>query len=176
MDDEFQPIYIGSTSQKLNKQPVEGKYVSLFGEPFYQIRNYDAMEPFFISLVSGSDHWIYIASTGGISAGRVSAEQAIFPYYTVDKITENSDNTGHKALLLVSHANRRKLWEPLSDRNKGNYSIERKIYKNTTGTALVFEENNLDLNLVYRYVWRTGEKFGFIQTERNFLAWIYIVQ
>jgi hypothetical protein len=162
-----QSIFIGDSPQKPAEKAVEGSYVTLLGEPFYQIRNYDAMEPFFISLVSSSDHWLFISTTGGISAGRSSAEQAIFPYYTVDKLTENSENTGHKAILIVSHANWKSLWEPFSDRQQGSYAIERSLYKNSTGTALVFEENNLDLGLVYRYAWRTSEKFGFVKT-----AWL----
>lgn len=160
-------IFISDTPQKQAEKAVEGSYVCLLGEPFYQIRNYDAMEPFFISLVSSSDHWLFIASSGGISAGRGSAEQAIFPYYTVDKLTENSENTGQKAILTVSHANRKSLWEPFSDRFQGCYTTERNLYKNATGTALVFEENNLDLGLTYRYAWRTSDKFGFIKT-----AWL----
>jgi hypothetical protein len=162
-----QSIYIGNTPQKQAEKAVEGSYVSLLGEPFYQIRNVDAMEPFFMSLVSSSDHWLFIASTGGISAGRVSAEQAIFPYYTVDKLTENHENTGHKAILIVHHAHRKSLWEPFSDHQRGSYDTERNLYKNVTGTALVFEENNLDLGLVYRYAWRTSETFGFVKT-----AWL----
>lgn len=157
-------ISIGDTPQKQGKKTVEGKYISLLGEHYYQIHNYDAMEPFFIGLVSSSDHWLFIASTGGISAGRVSPEQAIFPYYTVDKITENSENTGQKAILLVNRVNHINLWEPFSDRYQGCYEIERNLYKNTTGTALIFEEKNLDLDLVFRYAWRNSDKFGFVKT------------
>jgi hypothetical protein len=63
-----------------------------------------------MSIVSSSDHWLFISSTGGLSAGRASAEQAIFPYYTDDKITENSENTGNKAILLILQDNRKSLW------------------------------------------------------------------
>ena len=84
-----QTILIGDTPQKQTREPVRGNYVTLLGESFYQIQNYDAMEPFFVSIASSSDHWLFIASTGGISAGRGNAEHALFPYYTVDKLTEN---------------------------------------------------------------------------------------
>jgi hypothetical protein len=164
MNTQSQPIYIGDKPQKLAKRVVEGRHVSFLGAPFYQIRNYDAMEPFFISLVSSSDHWLFISSTGGISAGRSSAEKAIFPYYTVDKITENYENTGNKALLLVNRSGRSSLWEPFSDRQHGSYRLERNLSKNASGTALVFEEINLDLGLTYRYTWRTSDKFGFVKT------------
>lgn len=136
----------------------------MLGESFYKIENYDAIEPFFMSIVSSSDHWLFISTTGGLSAGRVSADQAIFPYYTVDRITENNENTGNKAILLVESSGRRNLWEPFSERQRGSYSVQRNLYKNIAGTALVFEEINLDLKLIYRYAWRTSDKFGFVKT------------
>ena len=157
-------ILIGDTELTQTDQAVRGEYVMLFGELFYKIQNYDAMEPFFMSIVSSSDHWLFISSTGGLTAGRVSPEQSLFPYYTEDKITENSRNTGNKAILLVSLRERTYLWEPFSDRYEGNYHILRNIYKNVPSTALIFEEINQDLGLTYRYAWRTGEKFGFVKT------------
>ena len=157
-------IVIGDTPLKQLEEFVQGEYITLQGEVYYKIRNFNAMEPFFMSIVSGSDHWLFVASTGGLSAGRVSPEQALFPYYTVDKLTENSENTGNKAILLITRLQRTSLWEPLSDRQPGTYSIVRSLYKNFTGTTVVFEENNLDLGLTYRYAWRTSEKFGFVKT------------
>lgn len=143
---------------------VEGQYLSLYGEQYYRIAHYDQMPPFFMSIVSGSDHWLFLASTGGLSAGRVNADSALFPYYTVDRITENSENTGSKTLLLVLRAGRRMLWEPFSTRYEGLYRIERHLYKNLYGNSVLFEEINHDLHLAYRYAWRTGDRFGFIRT------------
>ncbi|NWF69910.1 MAG: hypothetical protein HXY40_12565 [Chloroflexi bacterium] len=159
-----QPIFIGDTAQKKTDAPVIGDYVTLLGESFYRIQNFDTIEPFFISLISSSDHWFFISSTGGLSAGRVNAEHALFPYYTVDKLTENSENTGNKAILLVSRSGRTSLWEPFSNQHRGCYSIQRNLYKNVTGTTVVFEEVNTDLQLAYQYAWRTSERFGFVKT------------
>ena len=159
-----QPIFIGDTRLRPAQAEVAGEYVPMLGELFYKIQNYAAMEPFFMSIVSSSDHWMFISSTGGLTAGRVSAERSIFPYYTVDKLTENSENTGSKAILLVRRSRRTSLWEPLSDRQRGSYAIHRNLYKNVSGTALVFEEHNLDLGLIYRYAWRTSDRFGFVKT------------
>jgi hypothetical protein len=164
MDQSTTPIFAGDSLRKIADQGVSGGFVTLCGEPFYKIQHYNAMEPFFMSLVSGSNHWLFIASTGGISAGRTSAEQALFPYYTVDKLTENNENTGSKTILLVTCSEKTSLWEPFSDRQAGIYGVERDLYKNIPGTELVFEERNLDLGLTFRYAWRTGEKFGFIKT------------
>ncbi len=157
-------ILIGNTRQHQTEIRGEGEYVTLLGEMFYRIRHYDAMEPFFMSIVSSSDHWLFIASTGGLTAGRGSAEQALFPYYAVDRIIENGENTGNKAILLVTRDQQTMLWEPFSSRYQGVYRLERNIYKNIPGTALVFEETNGDLGLIYRYAWRTCDAFGFVKT------------
>jgi hypothetical protein len=158
-------IFSGTNAQVQPDPTVQGETVTLLGEPFYRIRNFDGIEPFFISLVSSSDHWLFIASSGGLTAGRISAEHALFPYDTVDKITEDSEHTGHKAIFLVTRAERTSLWEPFSERQAGAYAVERSLYKNVSGTALVFEEINRDLGLTYRYAWRTGEQFGFVKTS-----------
>jgi hypothetical protein len=159
------PVYIGQTPQQPAPADARGEFVTLMGETFYRIQNVDAMEPFFMSLVSSSDHWLFIASTGGLTAGRVSAEQALFPYYTVDKVTENHANTGVLAALLVPRAGRQYLWEPFSARQPGLYRLQRSLYKNVPGTALIFEETNLDLDLTYRYAWRTSDRYGFVKTS-----------
>ena len=164
MNKKTYPIYIGETVQLSPERKVNGEFVEMLGDVFYRIKNYDTTEPFFMSIVSASNHWLYIASTGGLSAGRVSAEQALFPYYTVDKLTENNENTGNKSILLVTRAERTSLWEPFSERQQGSYEIERNLYKNVLGTTIVFEENNQSLGLSYRFAWRTSDAFGFVKT------------
>jgi hypothetical protein len=162
-----QTIFMGDTPQKHSHHEVQGEYVHMLGEQYYKIHNFDALDPFFMSLVSSSDHWFFISSSGGLSAGRVSAEQALFPYYTEDKLAENSENTGSKTILRVTQGQRTWLWEPFSVRQQGLYSIERNLYKNLVGTCLVFEEENKSLGLTYRYAWRTSDIFGFVKT-----AWL----
>ncbi len=158
------PIHVGDTVLQQVTQHVDGEYVSILGDIFYKIKNYDGMPPFFMSIVSSSDHWMFISSTGGLTAGRVSAEQALFPYYTDDKITENFENTGNKTIMLIIRGDQTSLWEPLSDRYRGAYQVERNIYKNITGTGILFEEINHTLNVVYSYAWRTSDQFGFVKT------------
>ncbi|MEW5870282.1 MAG: hypothetical protein AB1894_13485 [Chloroflexota bacterium] len=157
-------IFVGDAPLKLTEKVVRGGYVTLLGEQFYKIHNFDALEPFFMSIVSSSDHWLFISSTGGLTAGRGSAEQALFPYYNEDRVTENNENTGAKAILLARRSGDWRLWEPFSLRQAGLYRLQRNLYKNKTGTALVFEEANLDLELTYRYAWRTSETYGFVKT------------
>jgi len=165
MREKQTPIFIGETVQQQSAGHVKGEFVTMLGETFYKIQNYDHLTPFFMSIVSSSNHWLFISSSGGLSAGRVSAEQSLFPYYTDDKLTENYENTGSKSILLVTRNERRSLWEPFSERFKGNYRIERNLYKNVLGTVLVFEEHNFSLGISFRYAWRTSDAFGFVKTS-----------
>ena len=161
----YTPIFIGNTLNNVTQQDVEGEYATLSGETYYKISNYDQMPPFFMSIVSDSDHWLFISSTGGLSAGRQNAESALFPYYTEDRITENAENTGSKTLLLLERADSTFLWEPFSSKYAGVYRIQRNLYKNVPGNALVFEEVNDDLQVTFRYAWRTSDRYGFVKTS-----------
>jgi hypothetical protein len=164
MEEKAQQIFISAPPIKQPKQGIIGEYVTLLGDSFYKIHNFDSIEPFFMSIVSSSDHWLFVASNGGLSAGRVNSEQALFPYYTEDKLADNNDNTGSKIILRVTKDNRVWLWEPFTPRQYGQYDVDRNLYKNVLGTALVFEEINRSLELSCRYAWRTSDKFGFVKT------------
>jgi len=158
-------LQIGEMELKKTSSEITGEFVELWGGQYYKIRNVNALAPFFVSIVSSSDHWLFISSTGGLTAGRVNADHALFPYYTEDKLTENSENTGNKTIFIVNRREQTWLWEPFSIRQQGLYSIERNLYKHTTGAAIIFEEINYDLGLTFRYAWRTGETFGFVKTS-----------
>ncbi len=157
-------IFTGDTPLKRMEKGVRGLYVDLLGESYYKIENSDAMEPFFMTAVSSSDHWLFISSNGGLTAGRGNADQALFPYTTEDKLTDTHETTGSKTILLVTRADRTCLWEPLSVRQQGQYAVTRNLYKNISGSALIFEEVNHDLGLTCRYAWRTSDRYGFIKT------------
>jgi hypothetical protein len=160
-----QAMYAGEQLLKFSDTLVEGNYVSLFGETYYAIKNVDQMPPFFMTIVSASNHWLFVSSTGGLSAGRVNADSALFPYYTDDKISENAENTGPKTILQVTKGGKTFLWEPFSERYKGLYACERTLYKHICGNKLIFEETNLDLGLRYRYAWQTSDRYGFVKTS-----------
>jgi hypothetical protein len=144
---------------------VAGEFVTIRGETWYRIGRYDLIPPFFMSVVSGSDHWLFVSSTGGLTAGRGNADRALFPYYTDDRVAENHANTGPVAVFLVERGAERYLWEPFASLGAGPYRTERNLYKNELCSALCFEERNIDLGLTYRYAWRTGDQFGFVKTS-----------
>ncbi|WP_309608902.1 hypothetical protein [Flavobacterium sp.] len=137
--------------------------VIIQGEQFYKIVNNDSMRPFFMSIVSDSNHWMFISSNGGLTAGRKNAEFALFPYYTDDKITEFADITGSKTIFQIHYENKIHLWEPFSERFNDGYSITRNLYKNIYGNKIIFEEIFNDFKLTYRYEWNSSNIFGFIK-------------
>ena len=98
---------IEKANNNLTAKSVEMNIISIEGEVFYHISNNDAMRPFFMSIVSDSNHWMFISSNGGLTAGRKNAEFALFPYYTDDKITEFADITGSKTIFQVEKMCRR---------------------------------------------------------------------
>ena len=157
-------IRLGAAVLHSDSQPVGGEIVIVDGEQYYCIRHYDQMAPFFMSIVSNSDHWLFISSTGGLTAGRIDAESALFPYVTDDKVAENFGNTGSVASLLINRDGRTHRWEPFTQHVAGVYRLERNLYKNSVGNKLLFEEINHDLGLSYRYAWRTSDRFGFVRT------------
>lgn len=156
-------IYIGKTPANFSNKEVSADKVSFEGEVFYKISNFNKMRPFFMNIVSNSDHWMFISSTGGLSAGRKNSDYSLFPYYTDDKITESSEHTGSKSIFIVSKAEKNYLWEPFSKRQDGAYKISRNIYKNTYGNKVIFEEINHDLNLSFTYQWNSSDTYGFVR-------------
>ncbi|MBT8101077.1 MAG: hypothetical protein KJO82_15085, partial [Gammaproteobacteria bacterium] len=142
---------------------VAGEFVDFAGERYYVIRNVDKMAPFFISVISNVDHWLFVSSSGGLTAGRVSPETALFPYVTVDKIHESLPHTGPKTMLRVAIDGKNSVWEPFNREHDGRFAISRHLYKNVLGNKLCFEEVNHDLQLEFRYTWATSEAHGFVR-------------
>jgi len=142
---------------------IKGELITFENETYYKIANSDKMRPFFMSIVSDSNHWMFISSNGGLTAGRKNAEYALFPYYTDDKITEMAETTGSKAIFRVHKNGSTHLWEPFSIRQIGIYNTQTNLYKNRYGNKVVFEAHNLDLGLTFRYQWNSSNQFGFVK-------------
>ncbi|MEM6515670.1 MAG: hypothetical protein AAF688_05765 [Bacteroidota bacterium] len=149
-----------------NNNAIALNKVIVDGQSFFKISNSDEMRPFFMSIVSDSNHWLFVSSNGGVSAGRKNSEFAFFPYYTDDKITESTEITGSKSIFRVYTDDGFKLWEPFSIRGEGIYNISRNLYKNTFGNKVIFEEINHDLELTFNYEWNSSNNFGFVKKSK----------
>lgn len=138
--------------------------VCIENEEYFKIANVDRMPVFFMSIVSDSNHWMFIASNGGLTAGRTNADHALFPYYTDDKIIESTEYVGSKTIIQGNRNGEVFTWEPFSCRSQ-QFRIERHLYKHRLGNSIIFEEINHDVNLRYSYRWATSDKYGFVRTS-----------
>jgi hypothetical protein len=155
-------IYWGDSRIKRASNGGGGEIVHRNGEAFYKISNYRKMAPFFVSVVSGTEHWMFLSSSGGLTCGRRNPDNALFPYYTDDKIHDAIWMTGSKTVLLVERGGRVHLWRPFIQ-GVTPHSLQRNLYKNLLGTRLVYEEVNHDLDLAFSYSWSTSDNFGFVK-------------
>ncbi len=137
--------------------------IQIDGEDFYRISNVEKMRPFLMSIVSDSNHWMFISSNGGLTAGRKDSEHALFPYYTDDKLTESYDITGSKSIFQVDVKGETKIWEPFAEHHNGLYDLKRNLYKNLYGNKILFEEVNNNLGLTFRYQWSSSNTYGFVK-------------
>ncbi len=148
-----------------------GLFTELDGEHFYKIANYDFMEDFFMTITSASDVWNFCWAQGGVTAGRVNADKAIFPYYTADKVSDMKGSIGPYTAIAVEEAGgKTEFWEPFASlltktarRYVPEDFIERNLYKNDSGTKIWFEEVNRKLGLAFRYGWTSSGEYGLVR-------------
>ena len=153
------------------KKEVKGFFTELEGKPVYKIENYDAMENFFMTITSSSDIWNFCWSQGGITAGRIDSNHAVFPYYTADKVYDARSYSGNYAAVAVKTSEGIKIWEPFGYFN-ASPSVKKllegksqfNIYKNYNGTEVFFEEINKELKLLFRISWTSSEHFGLVKS------------
>ncbi len=125
-----------------------------------------------MSLVGASDHWMFISSTGALTAGRRNADLALFPYGPDDQISSTRRDTGSITLVRMKEQGRSAgdgstgLWEPFAPHAAGADRVRRNIYKTPLGNKLVLEEVNESRQLVFRYRWAFSERFGFVRSCR----------
>jgi hypothetical protein len=122
----------------------------------------DRMEPFLVSVVSPSDHWLYASSRGGLTAGRVHAEGALFPYVTDDLLHRAHEDAGGWTCLHVDRGGARTTWEPLRPRMAPH--LRRSLHKSVAGDRLRYVEHHDALDLSIEVQWAFSEAFGLVRT------------
>ncbi len=153
--------------QKVTHAVIDGGDLGLDARRYYRIDSYDRMPPFLMTVVGASDLWLFLSSSGGLTAGRRDADHALFPYYTEDKVTEGAGHTGGLTELRVHRPDGTVLWwQPFGATRPGDVVPERRLYKDVLGTAVVFEETRRDLGLRLRTVWSTSARYGVVRTTQ----------
>ncbi len=132
--------------------------VAADGSLHWEVTGVDALRPFLVSLVSASDVWAYLSTHGGLTAGRVDASRALFPYETDDRLHHAGGITGPITLIRAAGA----LWQPFDPRGVAP-GRTRILRRSAEGHWLELEEQAPDLGLSFRQRWTTGPRFGLIR-------------
>jgi hypothetical protein len=140
-----------------------GHFCDLEGVRCYCIDHAERLPPFLINLVSASDLWMFVASNGALSAGRVDANHALFPYQTVDRIYDSAGVVGPVTALAVDAPDGEVWWEPFAPHTSRLHRVTRRLYKSVAGDRLWLEEEHVGLRLTFRYGWSTADSHGFIR-------------
>jgi hypothetical protein len=156
-------LRLGDATYRPATGEVRGEHVTLHGEPYVVIRNVDLLTPFFMSIVSNSDVWIFAGSNSPFTAGRSHPDAALFPYQTADKILQHPDSAGAMTTLFANrNGGHWALWEPWRP-SSYLYKTTRNLYKHACGAVVVFEEINHDLGLRFRWTLTASEEFGLVR-------------
>ena len=132
------------------------------GETYARIRAYDRLPPFFMTLASDADLWLYVSSRGGLTAGRGDADGALFPYETVDRLHDAHHHTGPVTLIRLEDDAEAPVWSPFAADDTP--AAERNLEKHVLGCRLVREEIRHDLGLAFRDGWAACDEFGWVRT------------
>jgi hypothetical protein len=146
-------------------QVPAGQFVDRWGGRYYQITQIEALPVFFMAIASSSDLWLFVASNGGLTAGRGDSDHTLFPYRPVDRIYDSAAHTGPVTALWIQRPHSDEiLWEPFAAHTPRIHRITRNLYKSLEGDRVWFEEVNEDLRLVFRYGWSTAADYGLVRT------------
>ena len=143
------------------EEPVEEGFVMIDGTAYYAIPDVDQMAPFLMSVVSDGDRWMFVSSSGALTAGRADVAGAVFPYDTDDQLHSSAGVVGPTTAIRFGDGTDQ-TWTPFDHllRAPGH----RNLYKSVIGDSVIFEEVHPGSQLRFRYRWASGERFGFVRT------------
>jgi hypothetical protein len=129
---------------------------------YYRIDGIEGMEPFLMTVVSDSNLWMFVSSTGALTAGRVDADHALFPYETDDRIHQAVGVSGPVTVIARTIGGTRELWRPFG--RELTPQCTRSISKSVLGDRLVFEERHLGWGIGFRSTWAPSRAHGWVRT------------
>ncbi len=139
---------------------VEG-LACIDGLDHYAIPDIARMSPFLMSVVSDGDRWMFVSSTGALTAGRMNADRALFPYETDDRLHDSAGLVGPVTRIRSRSDEGTRLWRPF-DRCSGP-TPDRTVAKTVTGDSVVFGERQESLGLSFSYRWSSSARDGFVR-------------
>ena len=156
-DSQFHGGSPGPSSER-----VTGGLAIVDGVECYRIDGVELMAPFLMTVVSDTDLWMFVSSAGSLTAGRIDADHALFPYETDDRLHRSAGITGPITLIARTVAGERELWQPFAP--VVTAGCRRSIAKSVLGNRLVFEEQRPSWGLTFRATWAPSDAYGWVRT------------
>ncbi len=100
---------------------VTGGLITDDGIEYYRIDGVEEMDPFLMTVVSGSDLWMFVSSTGALTAGRRDADHSVFPYETDDRLHRAAGLTGPVTVIARTVDGGREVWRPFGSECEGGF-------------------------------------------------------
>ncbi|MFG0285192.1 MAG: hypothetical protein ACF8R7_12280 [Phycisphaerales bacterium JB039] len=124
---------------------AEGRFLQTDGRWLYEIRRLDSMAPFLLTLVGDTDLWMFLSSSGALTAGRVDVDRRLFPYETDDRLHEMAGLAGPVTMVRFEDG---RLWRPLQPRRPGA-GVIRAMRRSLTADSVEFEETDARSGLTF---------------------------
>ena len=144
----------------MNSDVPQSSVVTLDNQQYIKISHTELMEPFLMCIVSASDLWMWLSSNGALTAGRVDADHALFPYLTEDRIHRSAQQVG--PITVVTDTATGTTWHPFGF--NVDPSCSRALYKHISGNSVIFEELNPNMHARFRYSWSPSANFGWVRS------------
>ena len=134
------------------------------GLEWYVIEDVDRLEPFLVTVTCPHDQWMFVSSSGGMTAGRRDAGRALFPYETDDRLHRSGGRVGPVTLVRVGDV----VWQPFAPHAPVG-PVRRSLAKTLLGDRLRFEEHHPGLGLTFRATLTSSADHGLVQVTRCYL-------
>ena len=141
---------------------VTGGLLVQEGVLHYRIDGVEQMRPFLMTVVSDSDLWMFVSSTGALTAGRGDADHALFPYETDDRLHRAAGLSGPVTVIARFVDGVREVWRPFD--REPTPGCRRAVAKSALGDRLVFEERHPRWALRCTVTWAPSDRFGWVRT------------
>ena len=139
-----------------------GRFEERDGETWYTIDAVDELAPFLCSVVSDRDLWMFLSSRGGLTAGRVDPDGAIFPYLTADRLHSAASDTGPATYLRIEGgADGPQDWTPFHPDAGCTAGAVRRFRRHRHATQFEFEAEHPRLELLIRARWSPAGDLGW---------------
>lgn len=125
------------------------------------LKGAEELPPFFMSVASPSNHWMFLSSLGPLTTGRRSKGGALFPYKTVDQIHDSVGRVGGRT--LVRRRSDGAVWEPFTERSAGLKGVTRTVSRSAFSTWVTLAESHAEFGLEVRQTWTTSPFRGVLR-------------